>query len=121
MFGKSVTVLLSAIAVAIIFQSARSKSRVETPIFDAPAMPVAAPAAPARPISVPVPVLTLGKYNKINRGMEKSEVDAILGFSGVEQCSDSSEGTYAWDQGRLHVIATFRDGRLVSKLQLGLQ
>ena len=59
-------------------------------------------------------------YRYLKDGMAKFEVDMALDVEGEEQSKSGSLTTYVWRDGYKTVIATFQNGRLVSKLQSGM-
>lgn len=68
--------------------------------------------------------VTMSAYEKIYDGMNKREVDEIVGgYFGIHGKESSSAGslvTYTWTDGFRIIVATFNDDKLVAKSQGGL-
>jgi hypothetical protein len=87
----------------------------------------AAAAAASNATTQPAGALTLAKYEQITNGMTYARVVEIVGAEGTELADSTTGGGrttkfYAWngDGGFATMTATFSDGKLVSKAQLGL-
>jgi hypothetical protein len=71
-------------------------------------------------------VATMAKYEAVKDGMTVAEVNAVMGFDGKESSrSGSGENEYitiSWaNPSGSSMIATFKGGKLVSRLQVGLK
>jgi hypothetical protein len=70
--------------------------------------------------------LTLENYNRLKNGMERSEVESILGGKG-EEISDTSGGgmrftVVQWeDEDFTSIIVTFKNNKIMTKTQVGLK
>ncbi|MCC5800787.1 hypothetical protein [Rossellomorea vietnamensis] len=70
------------------------------------------------------PVVTLEKYNQLEKGMTYEEATKIMGFAGKpmsDESSDSNNKTYVWDgKQKSFLTVTFLKGKLSTKQQVGL-
>lgn len=64
--------------------------------------------------------MTMEGYRFLKDGMNKLEVDLILGCTGVEQSHADSITVYFWKKGLAIIIASFNSDKLISKTQAGL-
>lgn len=70
-------------------------------------------------------VITLEKFNRIQKGMSVEQVDKIFGISGkviAENSSSNGNGkVYSWKNSQgSNAIVEFKDGQVVAKAQAGL-
>lgn len=67
--------------------------------------------------------LTMAQYNSIHNGMTYSEVVNLLGFDGVASNSGNlpEPELFTWIANNGNIVVYFRDGKVVSKGQSGLQ
>lgn len=70
------------------------------------------------------PDISMSDYQKLQTGMTYKDVVNILGKEGEERSSSASFAIYSWKDGTgsgANLTASFRNGRLTSKSQIGLQ
>ena len=65
--------------------------------------------------------VTMDQYNAIRNGMTYDEVVDLLGFDGVERNNNGVDAMYSWIASTGNIVVYFRNGRVVSKAQSGLQ
>ena len=67
--------------------------------------------------------VTMDQYNAIRNGMTYSEVVDLLGFEGVARNSGNlpEPELYTWIANNGSIVVYFKDGRVASKSQTGLQ
>ncbi|MCA1063814.1 DUF3862 domain-containing protein [Rossellomorea sp. AcN35-11] len=71
-------------------------------------------------------LVTLEQYHQLEKGMSYEQVTDILGSPGnamTDEQDDSDKETYAWDgkQAKSFLSVSFTKGKLISKVQNGLQ
>ena len=79
-------------------------------------------AEPDKPIKPKTdePGLTYENYMKLRNGMSLAEAIVILGFDYKQTSGASVFEQYLWEDGWKMIVATFQDGKLISKSQSGL-
>jgi outer membrane protein assembly factor BamE (lipoprotein component of BamABCDE complex) len=70
--------------------------------------------------------LTLDKYNQIKEGISRDEVERIIGGPGTQVSSNKGGGVtfsvYKWqDEDFNSIIITFRNDKVMTKVQVGLK
>lgn len=81
----------------------------------------------------PSPVVTLDEYSRLQEGMTYEQAVTIIGAQGVEQASSTTAGVpgylptlrtrmYGWvNRDGSNMNATFQNGTMIGKAQLGLR
>lgn len=78
--------------------------------------------------------VTMENYEQLEQGMTLSEVESIMGGAGEDQTMGgvgigatgvegqaATESVYVWSEGDAQIIATFRNGKMHGKRQVGLE
>ena len=120
-------------AAGLVFVAMFAYATVRAVVSDAPA--TASPKQETRQAAVPVakPALepcgaTMQEFNRLQTGMTISDVNRIIGCPGTElsraEFGDSSTVRFMWEGSGSwlgNMNATFQDGRLMAKAQMGLK